>query len=168
MIANLYYGCYNKVNKAKENNMKVYFNHGFMGMTGKSDDSIYYYHSKCKVCLVRDKPKFKPNERTDKMKAIMANLRLLNPSQTYKQDFVDYLYHYNNLKENRKSQLISWNNLYMKLLYKLAKVNPGVNLLTLSREQIYNENLPCKCLREAIDAGLLPMVDGYKRFSNCI
>lgn len=148
--------------------MKATFEYGFRGMSGKRDDSIFYYHSKRQVCLVRAKPKFEPNARTEKMKIIMKNLSLLNPSQEYKQDFIDYLDDYNSLKENRGNQLISWSNLYMKVLYKMAKVNPAVNLQTLSREQIYSDNLPCKSVKDAINAGLLPMVVGYERFNKPI
>jgi len=144
--------------------MKAYFKDGFKGMSGKNDDSIFYYHSKCGVCVVRSKPEFKPNATTNKMKSIMANLKQLNPSQSYKQDFADYLDDYNALKDNRGNQLISWSNLYLKLLFKMAKANPGINLLTISREQVFAYNLPCRSLKAAIEAGLLPIVDGYERF----
>jgi len=146
--------------------MKVYFKDGFKGMSGKNDDSIFYYHSKCGVCIVRSKPEFKPNATTNKMKQIMANLKLLNPSQSYKQNFADYLDDYNALKEMRGNQLVSWSNVYLKMLFKMAKVNSEVNLLTLTREQIFADNLPCKSLKAAIAAGLLPIVDGYERFDD--
>jgi hypothetical protein len=146
--------------------MKAYFKDFFRGYSGKSDDCIFYYHSKCQVCLVRSKSEFKPNATTNKMKSIMANLKLLNPSQAYKQDLVDYLYCYNALKENRDRQLINWSNLYLKLLFKMAKLDSEVNLLTLTRAQIFAEALPCKSVKAAIGAGLLPVVDGYERFDN--
>lgn len=143
--------------------MKAQFDYGFKGMSGKRDESIFYYHPGCKVCLVRALPKFEPNERTEMLKNVMANLKNLNPSLGYKQDFKDYLIRYNDLKENRGNQAITWSNLFVKMLYKMAKDNPEIDLLTLSREQIETQNLPCKTVKAAIEAGLLPVVTGYER-----
>ena len=148
--------------------MKVTFDDGFKGMSGNRDDSIFYYNTRLKVCIMRKKPEYEPNSRTEKMKQVMANIKLLNPSEEYKQDFANYLDDYNALKENRGNQLISWSNLYLKMLYKLAKVNPSVSLLTLSREQIFVENLPCISLKAAIEVGLLPEVIGYIHFDKII
>ncbi len=148
--------------------MKATFDFGFKGLSGMRGNSIFYYHSKHQVCLVRSKPEFEPNARTEKMKAIMANLKFIDPSREYKQNFIDYLDDYNALKENRGNLLISWSNLYLKILFKLAKINPAVNLLTLNRAQIYADNLPCKSLRAAIEAGLLPTVKDYTRFNSDI
>jgi hypothetical protein len=148
--------------------MKVTFGDGFKGMSGHRDDSVFYTHKVTKACIVRSKPQYEPNARTERLKLVMANLRQLNPSAAYKKDFTDYLDDYNALKENRGNQLISWSNLYLKILYKLAKVNPEVDLLTLTREQIISNNLPCISLKAAIEAGLLPEVAAYARFDNQI
>lgn len=143
--------------------MKAQFDYGFKGMSGKRGESIFYYHPGCKVCLVRALPKFEPNVRTERLKNVMANLKNLNLSIGYKQNFKVYLIYYNDLKENREHQAITWSNLFMKILYKMAKDNPQIDLLTLSREQIETQNLPCKSVKAAIEAGLLPVVQGYER-----
>jgi hypothetical protein len=92
----------------------------------------------------------------------MANLKLLNPSSGNKQNLKDYLILYNNLPQNREHLVIAWSNLYLKMLFAMAKANPAIELATLTREQIYDDNLPCKTLIEAIQAGLLIEARRYK------
>jgi hypothetical protein len=141
--------------------MKVHLSKGINGYSGTSDGAVYYYHPKLKMCLVREyvKPNNKPN--TDRTKAIMANLKLIQPSADYKINFKAYLYYYNDLKECRDKPVLSWYNLYIKMLFALQSQYPSVSLLTLSRAQIYAENLPCKTVCAAVEAGLLPLVPNY-------
>jgi hypothetical protein len=148
--------------------MKVYFKNMLTGYSGKLDDAVMYYHEKADACILRSLPEFVPNERTEKMKNIMANLQAINPSEAYKQDFKDYLLLYNELKQKGMRKAVTWSNLYLKMLYNLQKTNPQVELLTLSRAQILAENLPCGTVKAAIEAGLLPEVVDYERFNNSI
>ncbi len=145
--------------------MKAHFHKGIRGYTGTSDGAVYYYHPKLKKCLVRSYvvPDNKPN--TDRTRAIMANLRLIAPAAGYKRDFKDYQIAYNNAKENRDRPALSWYNLYIKMLFALQAQDPAVNLQTLSREQIYADSLPCKTVRAAVEAGLLPPVPDYDRLT---
>jgi hypothetical protein len=148
--------------------MKAYLKNQFKGYSGKMDGCVAYYHPVREVFLVRSLPEFVPNIRTQKLHDIMVNLKQLNPSEAYKRDFKDYLFQYNQLEENRFRRLISWSNLYLKMLYAMQKAIPGVNLLILSRLQIETEDLPCRTLKSAIEAGLLPEVEGYARFTHAI
>lgn len=148
--------------------MKAYFKNLLSGLSGVLDDKILYYHSVLEVCLLRSKPEFEPNSRTERLKQIMQNLQGINPSAEYKQNFKDYLIQYNNLKANKHKRLISWSNLYLKMFYAMQKALPGVDLLTITREQIEMQNLPCKTVKNAIDAGLLPKVNDYQRYNRNI
>jgi hypothetical protein len=145
--------------------MKVHISKGIKGYSGASDGVVYYYHPRAKLCLAREYvvPDNKPN--TDRTKAIMANLKLIMPSAAYKQNFKDYLYGYNDLKEHRDKPALSWYNLYIRLLFAMQQSVPGVSLLTLSRTQIYAENLPCKTVAAAVEAGLLPLIPDYERLT---
>lgn len=149
----------------RRKSMKAHFKKGFNGYSGKLDGLVYYYHPRLKRSLVRSYvvPNNKPN--TDRTKAIMANLKLIQPSDAYKQNFKDYLYAYNEMKENQHQPMLSWYNLYIRMLFALQKQYPSVNLLTLSRAQIYAENLPCKTVRAAIEEGLLPIIKNYERLT---
>lgn len=145
--------------------MRVYISKGINGYSGTLDGAVYYYHPKLKLCLMRKYvvPDNKPN--TDRTKAIMANLKLIQPTPAYKVNFKDYLYAYNDLKEYRDRPVLSWYNLYIRMLFKMQEQYPSVSLLTLSREQIYSDDLPCKTVKAAVEAGLLPVVPDYEWYT---
>jgi hypothetical protein len=144
--------------------MKATFKRGLCGMSGKMDGAIYYYNSALKRTIMRSYTKPASNPGAELMKLIMANLKLINPAQDFIQNFRDYLLLYNKLPANQNQPAVTWMNLYLKMLFAMAKANPTIDLTTLSRQQIYAEDLPCKCLKTAIDAGLLPSVRNYNRF----
>ena len=51
--------------------------------------------------------------------------------------------------------------LFLKLMWAMAKMR-GLDLEFLTRETIESENLPCRSVKDAVEAGLLPMVKGYE------
>jgi len=148
--------------------MKVQYSKKYRGYSGTDEGGVYYYHPVLEKWLVRKYVVPNNTKNTDRTKAIMINLKLLNPSDGYKQNFKDYLIGYNKLKENQDSPALSWYNLYIKMLFALQKLYASVNLLTLSRAQIFAENLPCRTVKAAIDAGLLPATKNYKRLTKDI
>jgi len=142
--------------------MKAHFKKGLSGYSGTSDEAVYYYHPRLKRCLVRSYviPKNKPN--TDRTKAIMANLKQIQPSESYKQNLRDYLLVYNEHKDYRHKPLLSWMNIYLKIMYAMQKALPEqVDLKTITRQQIVDQDLPCKTLKSAIEFGLIPEMKGY-------
>lgn len=146
--------------------MKVHYKKNLCGYSGTSDDAVYYYHPRLKLSLVRAYAKPKHNPSAEKTRTVMANLRLIQPSDGYKQDFKDYMRAYNELKEYQHKPMLCWSNLWLQMLYTLQKTDGRVNLITLSREQIYAQDLPYRSVSAAIGAGLLPEVDAYQRFGN--
>jgi hypothetical protein len=50
----------------------------------------------------------------------------------------------------------------------MAKLYPEIDLKTITREQIYQENLPCISVKKAVEAGVLPQVNGYERMEALI
>jgi hypothetical protein len=102
---------------------------------------------------------------TNRTKIIMANLQLILPSNLYKADFKRYANDYRNLKEGKDNPIASWYNLYIKMLFAMQKSLPEVNLETLNRVQIYDQNLPCKSVCAAIEAGLFPPVENYQGYN---
>ncbi|HOD17937.1 MAG TPA: hypothetical protein PLF50_01045 [Candidatus Cloacimonadota bacterium] len=135
---------------------------------GKSENAVYYYHPRLQMCLARRYVVPKNEKNTERTKAIMANLKQIEPSDEYKRDFQDYWIAYNMQPEQSEKQALSWYNLYIKMMFAMQKKVPGVNLATLTREQIYAENLPCKTVYAAIEAGLLPPVPNYQRLKKPI
>jgi len=57
----------------------------------------------------------------------------------------------------------SWVNLYMTLMSRLAKAYPAIDLKTLTRNDIIANDLPCKSVSAAVQAGLLSPVPGWEK-----
>jgi hypothetical protein len=149
--------------------MKVYMKRNLAGYTGTVDQAIYYYNPKLGVTLMRPYVYPKLNQNNERIVSIMANLKLINPSEGYRNNLRDYVMYYNDSKDYGHRPLSSWNNVWLKIMYAMQKANPEtVNLRTITREQIYEQNLPCKTLKDAIDAGLVPAVTDYKHFNKPI
>jgi len=142
--------------------MKINYKRAMCGFSGTQDDAIYYYHPRLELSLMRKYVVPKETAANRRIKAVMANLKLINPSAEYRQDFRDYLIRYNNLKEPQHKLMLTWNNLYLKMLYAMEKAVPEADLTTLSREQIEGDDLPCISVKRAVEAGLLPIVRGYQ------
>jgi len=148
--------------------MKVHYKKAMCGYSGTSDGAVYYYHPGLELSLVRDYVKPRESNQNQRVKAIMANLKLILPSDGYKQNFKDYLLSYNKMKEHQNKLMLSWNNLYMKMMFAMEKAYPEIDLTTLTREQIFAEDLPCQSVKRAVEANLLPVVDGYQWWNKLI
>jgi len=148
--------------------MKVHFKRGICGLSGKKDGEVYYYNHALQQTIMRHYTKPDHNPGADWFKNVMANLKLINPSAGYKQNLRDYAILYNQLSANRDKPDANWSNLYMKMLFAMAKANPDIDLTTLSRQQIYDDNLPCITVKAAIEAELLPNVRDSERLTELI
>jgi len=149
--------------------MKVYFKYGLQGYSGYLDDAVFYYNPKIKLTLMRPYVYPELNHNNERTTSIMANLKLINPSEGYKQNLRDYIMYYNDSKEYGHKPLSAWNTAWLKMLFAMQEAMPDVvNLQTLSREQIYDMNLPCKTVKAAIEAGLLPIEEDYARWNKPI
>jgi hypothetical protein len=144
--------------------MKVTFKYGLAGLSGYIEDGVYYYHPQLRRTLMRAYVYPKAVPAAEKMKEIMPNLQKIEPSTGYKTDFYNYLLAYNQLKDYQHKPMLCWNNLYIKMLFALQDADNRVNLLTLSRAQIYDQDLSCKTLKAAVEAGLLPAVKDYHKY----
>ena len=138
------------------------------GYYGKADDSIIYYIRKTNSFYIRRRPHIERGANQNNFRSIMANLQSLYPDYYYKQDMSFYLELYIQLPQNKYGAVISWCNLFMKLMFTMAGTLPGIDLKTLTKADIYANNLPCISVKSAVEAGLLPIVKGYERFLNGI
>ncbi len=149
----------NAVQHTKEvKKMKATFKSYMHGYTGKLDGIVYYYHPIKQICMGRRYVKPQESTANIRLRAVMANLKLLQPSEGYINDIKHYIFRYNDKQPSKKNLLISWNNLFVKLMFAMVKANPNVDLATLSREQVFAQDLPCQSVKKAVDAGLLPAV----------
>jgi len=91
------------------------------------------------------------------MAAISRNLKAQNPAPEFVNDLKIYAALYRDAPLNGQ-------NVYIKLMYALARTY-DVDLSTLTREQITEQELPCATVNQAVEAGLLPPVQGYERLT---
>jgi hypothetical protein len=148
--------------------MKTRFKYDIKAMTGRLDDRVYYYHPGLDCILSRQYSKPERNPSADRFRLIMANLLLIQPSPGYIQNFRDYAIAHNNLRLNRENPQLHWWNLFIIVMFAMEKAMKEVDLTTLTRNQIYTQQLPCLNLKAAIDWEFLPEVQDYERFINLI
>jgi hypothetical protein len=149
--------------KKGEANMKCRTRNIPVGFTGTLDDMIYYtrrpngrVYARRRFTL-KDHPSHKPFANATR------GIYALNPSREYRQNLADYMIGYNRLEANEAKPAQCWNNLYNKLMFAMQR-QMGIPLATLTRQMITDLNLPCRSVKNAVEAGLLPMVKSYERF----
>jgi len=147
--------------------MKVKLNDKIVSYSGKLDNMIYYYNPLAKGVVARRRPTMPHQKMNDKYRLVAQRFKAINPSIAYRKDFAAYL---DIIKENDDDvRMGCWHNLFVKMMWALATKYPDkVNLETLTREQIESKKLPCRCVRDAVQAGLLPAYEGYKKLTALI
>ncbi len=147
--------------------MKVMFKHLIAGYSGRMDNAVIYYNKYLNKVILRRLGKVRLDERHDRFKAISKNIYGLSPSQGYKDDLHLYAIELRRQKAHRYEPLLVWNNTYNKIMYSMAKLMPEtVDLATLTRAQIESEDLPCRTVKQAVEADLIPYVRNYAELTN--
>jgi hypothetical protein len=137
--------------------------------TGKLDGLIYYRLKPGGRIYVRRQFSLQNHPSHSNFREAQRAIYALQPSGGYKQDLKDYLLQYNQMPQNKSSNASTWTNLYIKLMFAMQKLLTGqVDLATITRQQIEEQNLPCRSVKDAVEAGLLPEVKGYERFDKVI
>jgi len=147
--------------KNQEIIMKVTVKEGIKGFSGKLDGAIYYYHPRLKRTLMRRAPQMPIQEKNLEYAAIAKQIKAINPSEAYRSDFKNYL---NLLRDRDDSVRVpSWYCLFVKMLWAMqAKYPEQVNLKTITKTQILEQQLPCLSVKTAVEDGLLTKVPGYQ------
>ncbi|MCB5288013.1 MAG: hypothetical protein LHW64_09435 [Candidatus Cloacimonetes bacterium] len=138
--------------------MKATFSRGIGAYSGKMDGVVFCYYRREGVVLVRKYTYPKLTENNHRLGSVTTNLHALKPADGYKNDMRTYLGRYNALKQNEGRYIRSWVNLYLKLMREMAKQDSTIDLITLTREDIFTKDLPCISVKKAVEAGLLPKV----------
>lgn len=136
-----------------------------LAYSGKCDGLVFYYNPRLDRMLVRSLPEFKPTENNRRLARIAANLKALGLSENFRLDLITYTELYRH--EQRDTNCSGWYCLFNKLMWALAK-QLGIDLEALTRQQIMAQNLPCRSVKSAVNAGLLPPVTGYERLDSHI
>lgn len=146
--------------------MKAKFQFGLAAMTGRSGDIVYCMDRVNNRVYVRRYSYPRITEHNHTVGSISKNIFMLQPSADYIEDMKSYLYHYRALRYGVNKQIRSWSILFTKIMRDMAKQDPSIDLVTLTKEEIYVRNLPCICVKSAVDAGLLPKVLRYETYNH--
>ena len=76
-------------------------------------------------------------EHNHRLGSISKNNFMLQPSTGYIEDMKSYLYRHRALRYGANKQIRSWSILFTKLMRDMAKADPSIDLLSLTREEIY-------------------------------
>lgn len=149
--------------------MKVLFKHLIGGYTGKADNLCLYYNKYLNKVIIRRIPKVKLTQQHTDFALVSAQLRKLNLSQPYKDDFRVYSDLYSRLRAYQNNPPGNWYALFVRMMYDLQKAMPeSVDLKTITRAQIESEDLPCRTVKQAVQAGLLPVVRNYQNLDKVL
>ena len=138
------------------------------GFSGNMDDVVIYYNSKLNCYVTRRKVKPKKSVSTQKTKDIYKFARRIGLSQAWKDDCRDYIRAYNAFYRRKGLALSSWPSVWMKMMSAQLKENPHLDLSTLSREDVQQQNLACRNISAAIEAGYLDVVKDNEGYENMI
>lgn len=141
--------------------MKATVKEGIKGFSGKLDGAVYYYHPRLKRTLMRRMPVMPIQEQNIALGNAARQIKALDPSEGYRNDFQLYLM---KLRDRDDTvTLPSWYSLYIKMLWAMQNLYPEtVDLKTITRTQILEQNLPCRSVKTAVEAGLLPTIPGFE------
>jgi len=145
--------------------MKVKFMTGYPGLSGKSSEIVYCYSKLTGLFYARMNTYPSLTTENERIGSISAILFRIKPSEGFKADLRRYLDSYNSLRVNRNNPLRSWSALYVRMMYELARQNSDIDLRYLTRELIYQEDLPCRSVRRAVEAGILPQVEYWEAYT---
>ena len=140
--------------------MKARFKNMLLGYTGTCDGLVYYFNRRLNRVIVRLHVKGRTTENNRRFGRIATNLKRLNLSEGYRQDLRVYTDLFNARAANEDFILQSWYNAFSKLMWNLARKYPGLDLEFVTRAQIEAGDLPCRSVKSAVEAGLLPAVNG--------
>ncbi|MCB5267999.1 MAG: hypothetical protein LHW46_07830 [Candidatus Cloacimonetes bacterium] len=138
--------------------MKVKFKSLLMGYTGVADDSVIYFSPKLRRYIIRKRPRFVERETNRHFGNVSKHIFALEPTEAYKDDLRQYLILYNALPANSDRPIYAWNRIYSKLMWAMNQIY-HVDLTSITREDL--EDLPCRSVAAAVEAGLLPKVKDY-------
>ena len=142
--------------------MRVSYNGGMGVLSGKYKEIVYCYSRKYGHTYACRRIYPTLTGVNEAIGSKSANIWRLNPSEAYKADSRKYVEAHDQMRKNYNDPLRAWSCLYIKLMYALERMYPGVDLRTLTRQYIYDNDLPCISIQKAVQAGLLIPVKGWE------
>jgi hypothetical protein len=142
--------------------MKVKFVSCVSALSGKMEEFVMCIDKKSGTVWMREYVKPETTAHNHMVGSIAKNAGLFKEgvSTGYMDNLMDYADRYNLATLGQTGRVTGYTTL-MKVLYALKKAIPGVDLLTLTPQDVIDSDLPIKSVREAIANGLLPFIQRY-------
>jgi len=131
-------------------------------LSGRQGNMVYCAMKDGSFTYLRRYVKPARTAANDRFEAIQKNLWNIHPSEAYKNDLRMYLQIFNRTKPDRLAPYQTWRNVWMVMLFEMQRLRPGVDLATITRQEIYDNLLPCINVASAVDANLIYSVPGYE------
>jgi len=137
-------------------------------LSGKMGDLVYCYNKETGKMYTRKNTYPKISENHHKMGSVMKQICRLGCSPDYTEDLRRYANFYQKERRQYNGCLYNSNNVLLKLMYNLVKAYPEVDLLTITKDYIYANDLPCITIKRAVEAGLLQKVERWESMDHPI
>jgi hypothetical protein len=149
--------------------MKVNYMIPVKGLSGKKDLLVYYVDKESGTAYCRDYVIPEETENNRNMADISTNIGLFYHSVSggYISDLKNYCDRYA-LMVRRSIGRLNSNTALIKMLYRLRKAVPTVNLVTITPVDVVAGELPVRTVREAVEYGILPIVSRYEELDHPI
>jgi len=125
--------------------------------SGTCDGLVYYYDPQLERILCRRYVRPRMSTANQNLCHTMQNLKTLELSPEYISDLRSY-----SRMLRKPGTRIPWFPIFIKLMYALAR-NLGTDLMTITKSAIYEQDLPCRSVKMAVEAGLLEPIPDYQR-----
>ena len=134
--------------------------------SGTCDGLVYYYNSKLKTMVARKYVYPKLTKQNHRLGQINKNLSLIVPSEGYIDDLRAYIA-FLQFKGAHKN-MVNWRCVVLSMFFAMEKLYPSIDIANITKQQMYDNNLPCTSVKAAIEAGLLAEVKGYETLTHQI
>jgi len=148
--------------------MKVQLSIPAIGVTGRNGNMVYCYLKETKVTYARRYVVPAETEQQRTFRSIQKNLWRIHPSDSYKNDLRQYVKSFNQSRPRRLMPIHSWCAAWQIMMFEMQRLFPSVDLATITRQQIFDDNLPCINVAAAIDANLIRPIADYLMLTNNI
>ncbi len=136
------------------------------GYAGKMDDLVIYFNPMLNKLIARKWVKPAVTPANADFTAVSRLVKSLGISAGYITDCRRYVDLYNRKNRRRNRALFSWTNVFFRMMLQLKRRLPDLDLVSLTKAEIYAQEYPCISVAQAVQAGLLEKVAEFQQLDN--
>jgi len=148
--------------------MKAKVKMAIPGYTGKLDDIVIYFNSKLNCTVVRKRVTPEQSISNTDFRTTVKMIKRLAVSEDFRQDCRDYVTRYNQKNRRHNRAYAAWTNLFIKIMLRFKSRFPDIDLATLTKAEIYENDYSCQSVYRAVRDGLVDKVRDFQSLSHAI